>query len=238
MNETQKIKISKILKLNYKSIVEQLKFLAQEFAGKIIFSTSFGLEDQVITDFIFSNNIPIEIFTLDTGRNFEETYKTLSKTETYYNKKIKIFFPDSKKVEKMVNEKGIYSMYESIENRKECCAIRKVEPLERALKNKECWLTGRRTQQSEFRKDLPLIEYDNSFKLFKCNPLYNWSLQEVKDKIKKKNIPYNILHDKGFISIGCSPCTRALKVGQNFREGRWWWEKNTGKECGIHVKEN
>ena len=222
--------------LNNKSIVEQLKFLAEKFAGKIVFSTSFGLEDQLITHFIFSNNIPIEVFTLDTGRVFEETYKTLSKTETHYNKKIKIYFPDHHKVEKMVNEKGIYSMYESIENRKECCAIRKVEPLERALKDNECWLTGRRSQQSEFRTNLQLLEYDEGFKLFKYNPLYDWSLKEVKNEIKKNNTPYNILHDKGFISIGCSPCTRALKVGQNFREGRWWWEKNTGKECGIHVK--
>ena len=221
--------------LNNKSTTEQLKILAEKFAGKIVFSTSFGLEDQLITHYVFSNNLPIEIFTLDTGRMFEETYKTLRKTEEHYEKKIKVYFPNYKNIQKFVNEKGINAFYESIENRKECCEIRKVEPLKRALLNVDCWITGRRAQQSEFRKDLSLLEFDDNDKLVKYNPLIDWSLTEVKKEIKENNIPYNLLHDKGFISIGCAPCTRALKVGQDFRAGRWWWENNTGKECGIHL---
>ncbi len=220
--------------LQNKSILDQLTFLSDKFAGKIAFSTSLGQEDQVITDIIFSNNLPIKVFTLDTGRMFEETYKTLSKTLQRYEKQIDIFFPKNEKVEKFTTQKGIYSFYNSIENRKECCNIRKIEPLKRALQNIDCWITGLRAEQSNARQELALLEEDVNFGVIKYNPLVNWTLNNVLTHIKENNVPYNILHNKGFVSIGCSPCTRAITKNQDIRAGRWWWENNSKKECGLH----
>ncbi len=224
-----------IKKIKNKSIKEQLEILAKEFKGKIAFSTSFGQEDQVLTDIILKNNIPIEIFTLDTGRMFEETYKVWNITNKKYDTKITAYFPDKEEVEKMVNGKGIYSFYNSIENRKECCNIRKVYPLTRALKNVDLWITGLRSEQSVTRTDLQFFEKNDTFKVIKFNPLKDWSFQEVIDYLKKNNVPYNELHDKGFLSIGCAPCTRAVKKGEDIRAGRWWWENKDSKECGLHV---
>ncbi len=218
-----------------KPIEESLKILSEKFRGKIVFSTSLGLEDQAITHIIFSNDLPIQIFTLDTGRLFNETYSVLNKTNEFYDKKIRIYFPENKKVEKLVNEKGPFSFYESVENRKECCFIRKVEPLNRALKGMECWVTGIRAEHSDNRKVMEQFEWDESHKLFKFHPLLNWNTQEVKDFISNHNVPYNLLHDKGFVSIGCSPCTRAVQEDEDFRAGRWWWEDNSKKECGLHI---
>ena len=220
--------------INNKSILEQLQFLSEEFAGKIAFSTSFGQEDQVITDLIFSNNIPINVFTLDTGRFFEETYKVWNKTQEKYNRSIYVYFPDKDEVENMVSEKGPYSFYESIENRKECCNIRKVHPLKRALEGIELWITGLRADQSQARTELDYFSFDESFNTTKFNPLKDWPLTEVIDYLHKNNVPYNSLHDKGFISIGCSPCTRAINEGDDIRAGRWWWEDKSKKECGLH----
>ena len=217
-----------------KTIIEQLQFLSEKFAGKIAFSTSFGQEDQVISDFIFSNNIDIKVFTLDTGRFFEETYKVWNKTIEKYGKTIHPYFPDKDEVEKMVSEKGPYSFYESVENRKECCNIRKVKPLARALEGIDLWITGLRAEQSQARHDLGFFEYDKAFEVIKFNPLRDWKLPEVVDYLKKNVVPYNVLHDKGFVSIGCSPCTRAIKSGEDIRAGRWWWEDKTKKECGLH----
>jgi len=219
-----------------KSVEESLRILSGIFGGKIVFSSSFGLEDQVITHLIFSNDLPIEIFTIDTGRLFNETYSVLNKTNERYEKKIKIFFPENSKVEKLVNEKGPFSFYESVENRKECCFIRKVEPLKRALDGKQMWISGIRAEQSENRKGMQNLEWDDQYKIYKYHPLFEWSIEDVKDFINKNNIPYNSLHDKGFISIGCAPCTRAVQEGEDFRAGRWWWEDNSKKECGLHVK--
>jgi len=217
------------------SIVEQFRFLAEKFKGKIAFSSSFGQEDQVIADIIFKNNIPISVFTLDTGRMFEETYKVWNKTNEKYNQKIIPYYPESREVEKMVSEKGIYSFYESIENRKECCNIRKVYPLKRALKDVDLWITGLRAEQSVTRIELALLEQNESFNTIKYNPLTSWSLEKVLDYLKENKVPYNSLHDKGFISIGCSPCTRAIKEDEDVRAGRWWWENKDSKECGLHV---
>lgn len=211
-----------------------LEQLADIYPGQIVFTTSFGIEDQVITDIIFSNNINIEVITLDTGRMFKETYKVFNKTLEKYGKKIKTYFPDTAGVEKLVTEKGPYSFYESIENRKECCYIRKVEPLNRALKDMKCWVTGIRATQSSSRDDLKIIETDSARGILKYNPLLNWELSAVEKYITTHNIPYNILHDKGYVSIGCEPCTRAIKPGEDFRAGRWWWESNSKKECGLH----
>lgn len=216
------------------SIVQKIKQLTENHPGKVIFTTSFGYEDQVITDMIFRNDLPVKVITLDTGRMFEETYKVFRSTMERYGKPIKAYFPPTDKVEKLLNEKGPYSFYESIENRKECCYIRKVVPLKRALEGNEIWITGLRASQSESRSDLHEFEWDEGNKKVKFNPLINWSLDEVKDYVKKNNVPYNVLHDKGFVSIGCEPCTRAIKTGEDFRAGRWWWEQSSGKECGLH----
>ena len=219
-----------------KNITEQINSIAEKFKGEIVFSSSFQFEDQVITDVIFSNNIDVEIFTLDTGRHFEETYKTLNKTIKRYKKEIKVYFPIKEEVEKLLTKKGPYSFYDSVENRKECCNIRKVEPLERALKGKKCWITGLRQGQSNSRTNIPLIEWNEKYQVYKFNPLLNWTLEQIKDYIKKNNVPYNVLQDKGFPSIGCAPCTRAITENEDIRAGRWWWENNSKKECGLHVK--
>ena len=222
--------------LEGKSTVQQLQILSERYSGKIAFSTSFGQEDQVITDMIFKNNIPIEVFTLDTGRLFEETYKVWDKTVQKYGIPIKAYFPDTKQTEKMVHEKGIYSFYDSIENRKECCDIRKVYPLQRALKNVDLWITGLRAEQSVTRTNLHILEESPSFNTIKFNPLLHWTLEDTIDYLSKNNVPYNELHDKGFISIGCAPCTRATQPGDDIRAGRWWWESKDKKECGLHIE--
>lgn len=202
--------------------------------GNIAFSTSFGLEDQVITDTIFSNNHPIKVFTLDTGRLFEETYQVYHDTLNKYNRTITPYFPDQQKVEALLTKKGPHSFYQSVENRKECCNIRKVDPLQRALQGVDVWVTGLRGEQSHFRKELDLFEFDNSFGLIKFNPLIHWSKEEVERYLNLKKIPQNSLHQKGYSSIGCAPCTRAVKDGEDARSGRWWWEESK-KECGLHL---
>jgi len=217
-----------------KSAEEILKLISSLSSEKIVFSTSLSYEDQVITHFIFSNELNISVFTLDTGRLFPETYSVLSSTLNRYKKMIQVFSPNTNKVEELVSKKGPFSFYDSMENRKECCYIRKVEPLKRALQGKTIWVTGIRAQHSEGRNDMPMVEWDESNQIIKVHPLLHWTLDEVKQEIKKHNIPYNPLHDKGFISIGCQPCTRAIKEGESFRAGRWWWEDNTKKECGLH----
>ena len=219
-----------------KNVVEQLRYLAEKFKGKIAFSTSFGQEDQVITDLIFTHDLPIEVFTLDTGRMFEETYQVWHETQKKYGKKITAFYPETSQVEKMVDEKGIYSFYDSLENRKECCDIRKVYPLQRALQDVDLWITGLRAEQSVTRTNVNVLEESKAFNCFKYNPLLNWKLNEVLTYLSEKAVPYNTLHDKGFISIGCAPCTRAIQEGEDIRAGRWWWESKDKKECGLHVE--
>jgi len=219
-----------------KTEVESLRLLAEMFPGQVAFSTSLGYEDQVITDMILANGIDIRIFTLDTGRMFPETYMTLQKTNNRYDTKIEVMFPKNEAVEQLLTEKGPLSFYESIENRKECCFIRKVEPLNRALKGVKIWVTGIRAEQSPNRTDMQDIEWDVGHDLFKYNTLLPWTFEQVKNYVKAHNVPYNPLHDKGFVSIGCAPCTRAILEGEDFRAGRWWWEDETAKECGLHVK--
>lgn len=214
---------------------EALSLLSKNFPNKIIFSTSFGLEDQVITHIIFSKNIPIKIFTLDTGRLFPETYSVWSRTKEIYNKNISSYSPYTETIQNLVSEKGPNSFYESVENRQECCYIRKVEPLKRALKGNEIWVTGIRKEQSASRNNLSPVEWDENNHIIKYHPLFDWSFEEVKGFISKNHVPYNPLHDKGFPSIGCQPCTRAVKPGDDPRSGRWWWEDATKKECGLHI---
>lgn len=219
-----------------KSETESLAILADLFPGEVVFSTSLGYEDQVITDLILKNNLNVNIFTLDTGRLFSETYMTLQKTNNRYDTKIKVYYPQTQAVEDLVSTKGPLSFYDSVENRKECCFIRKVEPLNRALKGAKIWVTGIRAEQSGNRHNMPRLEWDEAHQLVKFHPILHWSFEEVKHYVKSNGIPYNPLHDKGFVSIGCAPCTRAIQEGEDFRAGRWWWEDESKKECGLHAK--
>ncbi len=221
--------------INGNNLEKNLKSIADAISEKIVFSTSFGIEDQVILHAIFSQKIKnIEVFTLDTGRLFPETYALWDKTLQQYNASIKAYYPNTSQIEEYVQNNGINPFYTSVNLRKECCHIRKVEPLNRALSGAKIWITGLRAEQSDNRNGLNIIEWDEHFQVYKYNPLLHWTTSEVKEYINKNGISYNPLHDKNFVSIGCAPCTRAIKEGENFRDGRWWWEDQSKKECGLH----
>ena len=200
------------------------------------FANSLGAEDMVLTDLIAKSGLPIEIFSLDTGRLPLETYDLMAAVDQHYGLKLKVYFPQSAAVESYVRSNGINAFYQSIELRKACCFARKVEPLQRALAGKKAWITGLRAQQAATRVGLPTREYDEGNKLEKFNPLADWSEKEVWTYIKQNKVPYNALHDKFYPSIGCAPCTRAISLGEDVRSGRWWWESPELKECGLHVK--
>ena len=217
------------------SIPEMLQYLTKTFPGQVTFSTSFSFEDQAIAHNILSNNLPISIFTLDTGRLFAETYSVWSATNERYNTNIKAMYPNNHLLEELVTQRGPNSFYESPQNRIDCCHIRKVEPLRRALAGNAVWITGLRTEHSVNRHDMPMIEFDATNNIIKYHPLLHWTTEDVRNYINEFNIPYNILHDRGFVSIGCAPCTRAIRPGEDFRAGRWWWEDSSKKECGLHV---
>lgn len=219
------------------SPMEILSFFNTRYKEKMAFSTSLGAEDQVLTDMICKVDPMINIFTLDTGRLFNETYHLMDFTEKKYGIKIQLYFPEADRVEKMVKEKGINLFYESVENRKLCCHIRKIEPLSRALAGIKVWISGMRKEQSVTRQDLELVEWDESHQLIKLYPLIEWNESQVWKYIKENNIPYNELHDQGYPSIGCQPCTRAVKPGESVRSGRWWWELPENKECGLHQRD-
>ncbi len=216
------------------SVSETLIFLGNEYSGQITFSTSLGQEDQVITHLIEKSQADIEIFTLDTGRLFPETYDVLGNTKSRYKTPIKVYFPNTQAVENLITAKGPNSFYNSVENRKECCAIRKIEPLKRALEGKKIWITGLRAGQSNNRQNMNILEYDKGFDIIKYNPLLNWSLEEVENYLTENKVPQNVLHKNGFVSIGCQPCTRPIEEGEDIRAGRWWWELSS-KECGLHA---
>jgi phosphoadenosine phosphosulfate reductase len=194
------------------------------------------LEDQAIAHLIFENKIPIRVFTLDTGRQFQETYNTWEATLQKYNQSIIAYYPDNQLVEQLVQEQGSNGFYHSVENRTACCRVRKVLPLRRALANQTIWITGIRAEQSPNRQNMPQLEWDEAFQLIKFHPILNWTWDDLKQFISKNQIPYNPLHDNGFVSIGCAPCTRAITAGEDFRAGRWWWEAESKKECGLHLK--
>ncbi len=214
--------------------VNALLYLSKLFENRIVFSTSFGWEDQVISHLIFKNDIPVKVFTLETGRLFPETFYVWNRTLEIYEKPIHAYYPNTQHVENFVSAKGPNSFYESVSNRQECCRIRKIEPLRRALDGQKCWVTGIRAEQSNNRQGMDFLEWDEQNQLIKFHPLFNWSLDRVKDFIRSEHIVYNPLHDKGFPSIGCQPCTRAVAPGEDFRAGRWWWEDQSKKECGLH----
>ena len=225
---------SLIKEIEASSFPEAVRRMAELFPGQIVFSSSLGQEDQVITDLVFRNKIPVKVFTIDTGRLFPETHELLDRTVARYKKSIQVYFPEAPDVEAFVSQKGINGFYESIENRKACCHARKVKPLERALVGARVWMTGLRAEQSGNRQQMPMIEWVEEKQLYKFNPLIHWTYEEVMDYIREFNVPYNRLHDKGFISIGCAPCTRAIEPGEDPRAGRWWWETSQ-KECGLHA---
>lgn len=209
------------------------EFLLNQDLGSIAFSTSLGQEDQVITHHIARHKLPIEIFTLDTGRLFQETYDVLDITQRKFKTPINVFAPNTNEVEALVEKKGPNSFYDSVENRKECCNIRKIEPLKRALAGKDVWITGLRHSQSQNRAALDFFSYDYTFNIIKFNPLLRWSLEDVTEYLEQYNVPENKLHAKGYVSIGCAPCTRAIEPDEDIRAGRWWWETSK-KECGLH----
>ncbi len=217
-----------------KSPEEVLDWFISGNAGKTAFATSLGAEDQVITRMIANLGKTADIFTLDTGRLFPEVYDLMDLTSKKYGLTIRVMFPDATEVEEMVRTKGINLFYDSIENRKLCCNIRKTRPLKRALKGLDSWITGLRKSQSVTRKDLHVVEWDEANGLIKVNPLIEWSEEMVWDYIRKHHVPYNKLHDQGFPSIGCQPCTRAIMPGEDVRAGRWWWENPETRECGLH----
>ena len=215
---------------------EILKYSLETFGSKIALSSSMAAEDQVLTDMICKITSEPKIFTLDTGRLPKETYDTIEATRYRYEIDLEIMFPDSSQVEQMVKTDGPNLFYNSIEQRKKCCYIRKIEPLKRALDGLDAWVCGLRKEQSVTRQDMEIVEWDSQFNLVKISPLLNWTTDQVWDYIRANNVPYNSLHDKGYPSIGCEPCTRAVKEGQDIRAGRWWWEDPQQKECGLHKK--
>ncbi len=211
----------------------------EHYRGESVFSTSLQAEDQVVTHMLCGENKQaVDFITLDTGRMFEDIYHTLHRTNQRYGIDIRVMFPHTDRVEEMVKEKGINLFYESVENRKLCCHIRKTEPLVRALQGYKVWITGLRREQSVTRNSLPAAEWDKGLKMIKINPLVDFSYQEVWQYIRENKVPYPSLHDNGYPSIGCAPCTRKVEKGEGVRAGRWWWENPESKECGLHLNKN
>ena len=214
---------------------EVVGFFLQAYKGRIALSSSLSIEDQTLTDIIVSQG-GTRIFTLDTGRLFPETYQLIDKTNLTYGIQLEVFFPDYNEVQRMVQEEGINLFYNSIESRHRCCQVRKLEPLQRAFKGLDAWICGLRREQSVTRQDMQVVEWDAMHQLIKVNPLISWTEKQVWDYIKEHQVPYNKLHKQGYPSIGCEPCTRAVKPGEDVRAGRWWWESPDHRECGLHQK--
>ncbi|WP_373003189.1 phosphoadenylyl-sulfate reductase [Sulfurimonas sp.] len=217
------------------STLEVLEFLLRETRQNVALSSSFGAEDQVLTDMMLRVDQRANIFTLDTGRLPDETYSVMHETNLKYGIKVKVFFPKATDIEDLYKRQGINGFYDSIENRKSCCSVRKIAPLKRALKNVDFWVTGLRSAQSVTREDMRLFEFDETNNVIKVSPLKDWSEQDIWAYIKTYRVPYNKLHKLGYPSIGCAPCTRPVKEGGDIRSGRWWWENPEHKECGLHL---
>jgi phosphoadenosine phosphosulfate reductase len=217
---------------------QRLALIVERVPGRIVFTTSFGIEDQAIAHAIFSGDVAIEIVTLDTGRLFPETYDVWGETEERYARRIRAIYPEREKLEELIADQGINGFRMSVDTRKACCGVRKVLPLARALKGAGGWVTGLRAGQSEGRAQTPFVvphDFDGRPGI-KLNPLADWSREEVERYIADNAIPYNTLHDRGFPSIGCAPCTRPVRVGEEERAGRWWWEREGAQECGLHME--
>ncbi len=214
--------------------IELLWDIARRFDPAVL-ASSLGAEDMVLTDLIAKHAPTIGIFTLDTGRLHAETYRLLQQVTDRYDLRIRVLYPDGEALERLVADHGINGIFSSVTSRKACCEVRKVEPLRRALASKRAWITGLRRAQSPTRASLPLQEHDAANGLEKFNPLSDWREQDVWAYLRVFGVPYNELHDHGFPSIGCAPCTRAVTPGEDIRAGRWWWEEPGGKECGLHL---
>lgn len=233
-----KFSTEQITQLNntLKTPSEVLKWALDNLHPKVAMASSFGAEDVVVIDMMMKINPKARIFTLDTGRLNQETYDVMDEIRNKYNINIEVMFPDQNEVEQMVRVNGMNLFYHSIGNRKLCCGIRKVHPLNRMLATIDGWITGLRSDQTQVRTEAKKIEIDEQHNnIIKVNPIIEWKWEQVWDYIKKNNIPYNKLHDKGYPSIGCEPCTRAIKPGEDLRAGRWWWETDPEKECGLHA---
>ncbi len=215
-----------------------LRHFMEIYGDRIALSSSLSAEDQALTDMMLGINPQARIFSLDTGRLFPETYALLDKTNLHYGIKIEVFCPQTEALQEMVNTQGINLFYESIEKRHFCCQVRKLEPLSRAFRTLDAWVCGLRRGQSVTRNDMRRVEWDERHGLLKINPLIDWSEEQVWAYVREHRVPYNKLHDQGFPSIGCQPCTRAVKPGEDIRSGRWWWEDPQHRECGLHIKEN
>jgi len=214
-----------------------LRWAVDEFGCSVSMACSFGAEDVALVDMLAKIDRKARIFVLDTGRLHPETYEVMEKCRLRYGIEFETYFPQTTAAENLLRQKGPFSFYNSIEDRKECCFIRKVEPLQRALKGNEAWITGLRRAQAVTRTRLPKVEVDETHNgIFKLNPLADWTEEMVWEYIRANKVPYNNLHDQGFPSIGCAPCTRAIQVGEDLRAGRWWWENPEQKECGLHIK--
>jgi len=211
-----------------------LAALVERYADRLTLASSLGAEDQVLTHMLLAIEPRARVFVLDTGRLHQETYDLMARTMSRYGMRYEVLFPDAAAVQEMVSGEGPNLFYASVAGRKRCCAVRKVEPLGRALAGADAWITGLRRAQSPERGDTPLVEWDAAHAAVKANPLADWSDEQVWDYLRAHGVPYNVLHDRGFLSIGCAPCTRAVEPGEPARAGRWWWEQGTAKECGLH----
>lgn len=218
------------------SIEARIDVISRTIVGRVAFSTSLGLEDQAVLHAIATANVPIDVFTLDTGRHFPETLETLAASEQRYDLKIRVLAPQADAVERLVGRDGVMGFRSSVEARKSCCHVRKVLPLHRGLSGASGWITGLRRGQSMERADVPFARWDRALELIKLNPIADWSLDRIEAFILAHDIPVNPMHDRGFPSIGCQPCTRAIRSGEDIRAGRWWWESQDGKECGLHSR--
>ena len=225
------------LKFGEKSAQEVLNFAISEIGiSRLLFASSLSIEDQVVTDMLMNVNKDVRIFFIDTGRHFQKTYDLMDATMSKYKFKYEVYAPNGQDLEKLISQSGPNLFYDSQELRKKCCYVRKVEPLKRALSAADAWICGLRRDQSVTRNEVNLFEWDSNYSVFKINPLAQWTEEMVWDYIKRENVPYNNLYDKGFRSIGCQPCTRAVHEGEDIRSGRWWWEDPDKKECGLHVQ--
>jgi phosphoadenosine phosphosulfate reductase len=216
------------------AVLDVLNGAARDY-GRVCFASSLGAEDMVLTDLIARHQLGIEIFSLDTGRLPQETYNLMQEVSRHYGIALKVYFPDSAAVEAYVAQNGINGFYNSVDARKRCCLVRKVEPLRRALLGRGAWITGLRRDQAVTRGSLEQSSFDADFGLQKLNPLLEWSNKDVWAYIREYDVPYNKLHDQFYPSLGCAPCTRSISVGEDIRAGRWWWENPEEKECGLHV---
>jgi phosphoadenosine phosphosulfate reductase len=210
--------------------------IAGTVPGRVAFSTSLGIEDQAILHAIAAARAPIDVFTLDTGRHFPETLETLEASEQRYGQRIRVLAPDTAELEALAARDGLFGFRTSVDSRKACCEVRKVRPLQRALAGAAGWVTGLRRGQSAGRGEVRLADWDATESLVKINPLADWSLERVEAYVAANEVPVNALHARGFPSIGCQPCTRAIRPGEHIRAGRWWWEQEDGKECGLHKR--